>query len=101
MGLVVGFDSERGVADLVDEEFRMYRYHQRLISGKPNFGWQRIMMYSLTTRLLLCLQPKDLTAPMNIPHGAEISPVAGGSRPSENKTNLYSSSESRIRPPTM
>ena len=34
-----------------DEEFRMYRYHQRLIDGKPSFGWQRNMIHSLTQQI--------------------------------------------------
>ncbi len=48
----MGPDSELGLADLIDEEFRMYRYHQRLISGKPNFGWQRNIIHSLIQQII-------------------------------------------------
>lgn len=30
----------------------MYRYHQRLIDGKPNFGWQRNMIHSITQQAI-------------------------------------------------
>ena len=51
-GIRVGTENESGTGDLIDEEFRLYRYHQRLIGGKPNFGWQRNMIYSLTQQAI-------------------------------------------------
>lgn len=30
----------------------MYRYYQRLIDGKPNFGWQRNTIHSLTQQTI-------------------------------------------------
>ena len=51
-GIVTGAGSETGIGDIIDEEFRIYRYHQRLIDGKPHFGWQRIMIRSLTQQAI-------------------------------------------------
>lgn len=50
--MTMGIESESGIGDLIDEEFRLYRYHQRLIDGKPNFGWQRNMIHSLTQQAI-------------------------------------------------
>ena len=44
-GISTETESELGIGNLIDEEFRMYRHHQRLIDGKPNFGWQRNMIH--------------------------------------------------------
>ena len=48
----MNIDSEPGIEDLIDEECRMYRYHQRLIDGKPDYGWQRNMIHSLTQQII-------------------------------------------------
>ena len=51
-GIRIGTEIESGIGDLIDEEFRLYRYHQRLIGGKPNFGWQRNMVHYLTQQTI-------------------------------------------------
>lgn len=51
-GIATSAGSEMGIGGMIDEEFRMYRYHQRLIDGKPNFGWQRSMIHSLTQQVI-------------------------------------------------
>lgn len=45
-----GFES--GIGSLIDDEFDMYQHHQRNINGKPNKGWLRTMMYSLTQQII-------------------------------------------------
>ena len=40
------------IGGLVDEEFRMYAFHLRRINDKPNKGWQRNQLFSLSQQLM-------------------------------------------------
>ena len=37
---------------MIDADFEMYLHHQREINGKPNRGWLRTMLYSLTQQIV-------------------------------------------------
>ena len=67
--------SEAGIRDMNHEESRMYRYHQRLIDRKPNYGWQRDMVSLLTQQAnmdhwLSCaiLRPERATHVLSLIH---------------------------------
>lgn len=51
-GVRIGNEFEEGIGPYIEEEFLMYEHHQREINGKPNRGWLRTMLYSLTQQLI-------------------------------------------------
>jgi hypothetical protein len=51
-GIEMDGEFEAGVGPYIEEEFLMYEHHQREINGKPNRGWLRTMLYSLTQQLI-------------------------------------------------
>ncbi|CAM6002997.1 unnamed protein product [Sphagnum balticum] len=40
------------IGKIMDDEFRMYRHHLRLINGKSNYGWLRNMFFSVGQQLM-------------------------------------------------
>ena len=58
-GVKVDQDFEPGIGDLMDEEFQLHRYHQRLIDGKANFGWQRNLIYFLHNKPSVPISPTE------------------------------------------
>ena len=51
-GVSAGGETETGVGPLIEDEFLMYAHHQREINGKPNRGWLRNMIHSITQQLI-------------------------------------------------
>ena len=51
-GVTTDAQHESGIGEMIDEEFDMYLHHQRDRNGKPNYGWLRVMFYSLTQQLI-------------------------------------------------
>ncbi|KAF7505499.1 hypothetical protein GJ744_000746 [Endocarpon pusillum] len=52
VGITIGEKHEAGIGPLIEDEFLMYKHHQREINGKPNRGWLRTMLYLLTQQLI-------------------------------------------------
>lgn len=51
-GVTIDGKLERGIKDLIDEEFNMYLHHQREVNGESNRGWLRIMYFGLTQQII-------------------------------------------------
>jgi len=49
---VFGWWWDSGISAMMEEEMRMYRHHQRLINGRPNYGWLRTMVHGLCQQLM-------------------------------------------------
>ncbi|KAI9767399.1 MAG: hypothetical protein M1835_007046 [Candelina submexicana] len=43
---------ETCVADVMDQELKMYKYHLREINGRPNYGWMRNCFYSIAQQIV-------------------------------------------------
>ena len=43
---------EDGVGELIDQEFKMYDLHLRLINGKSNKWWLRNLYYRITPQIM-------------------------------------------------
>ncbi|KAH8708426.1 hypothetical protein GQ44DRAFT_691123, partial [Phaeosphaeriaceae sp. PMI808] len=52
MNLFEEFDLDDELATIVTESFNMYSYHTRMINGRSNLGWCRIMFHSLIQQLV-------------------------------------------------
>ena len=46
--LWTGLGGESDIGSMIQADFEMYLHHQREINGKPNRGWLRTKLYSLT-----------------------------------------------------
>ena len=51
-GIKTEDEFEEGIGPYIEEEFLMYEHHQREINGRPNRGWLRTMLHSLTQQLI-------------------------------------------------
>ncbi|KAL8788068.1 MAG: hypothetical protein Q9195_007482 [Heterodermia aff. obscurata] len=51
-GTSLGGSIETGIGDMMAEEFDVYLHHQRERNGKPNYGWCRTMIYSLSQQVI-------------------------------------------------
>ena len=51
-GIRDGESTETGIGSLIDLEFDLYKHHLGERNGKPNLGWQRNMLYSLSQQII-------------------------------------------------
>jgi hypothetical protein len=66
-GITSDGQHEKGIGDMIIEEFDMYLHHQRQRNGQSNKGWLRTMFYSLSQQIVrqdieywalyVCLRP--------------------------------------------